>query len=100
MAPIIRKTRSQHKGEKFNVGGAWSQENESETQIGKQALVDSSPQVSHQQARPGSDLDQIRSELLEEKSAPASEPEYWDESHNWDLDNESEDYWHFLGRYE
>ena len=102
MTPIKRKTRSQHKGEKFNVGGAWSLESESETQIEEQASVDSSPHVSHQQTRPGSDLDQIRAELFEEKSAPTSEPEYWDESHNWDLDNESEseDYWHFVGRYE
>ena len=48
------------------------------------------------------DIDQIKAELLEERSSGLIESEYWDETHSWGMDDEeaSEEYWHFLGRYE
>ncbi len=48
-------------------------------------------------------IDQIRAELFEEKCLPLVESDYWDETHSWGSDNEiieSDDYWHFVGRYE
>ena len=48
-------------------------------------------------------IDRIRTELLEDNyHTKLVEPEYWDESHNWSDGDESvsDDYWHFLGRYE
>jgi hypothetical protein len=49
------------------------------------------------------DLDPIRTELLNDfHHRDFSESEYWDESHNWSDDGEpvSDEYWHFLGRFE
>lgn len=49
------------------------------------------------------DLDSIRTELLNDfHHEDLSESDYWDESHNWSVDSESpsDEYWHFLGRYE
>ncbi len=48
------------------------------------------------------DINQIRGEFREETSYPVVEPEYWDDTHNWgkEYGTESEDYWHFVGRYE
>ena len=103
MTPIKRKTRSQRQGEKFNVGGAWSQESEINTQTEKQALVSSTANddAVEQQSMSTTAIDQIRAELFEERHAPSVESEYQDESHNWlDDETESEDYRHFLGRYE
>ena len=47
-------------------------------------------------------IDQIRSELDEENFSALVESDYWDETHSWGADNEleSDDYWHFLGKYE
>ena len=47
-------------------------------------------------------IDQIRSELDEENFSALVESDYWDESHSWGADNEleSDDYWHFVGRFE
>ncbi len=47
-------------------------------------------------------IDQIRSELDEENFSALVESDYWDESHSWGADSEAEsdDYWHFLGKYE
>ena len=47
-------------------------------------------------------IDQIRSELEEEQRSALVESDYWDETHSWGADNdlESDDYWHFLGKYE
>ena len=47
-------------------------------------------------------IDEISSELIEDRRSGIVEFNYWDESHNWGSDNEvvSDDYWHFLGRYE
>ena len=47
-------------------------------------------------------IDQIRTELDEENFSALVESDYWDESHSWGADNEleSDDYWHFLGKYE
>ena len=48
------------------------------------------------------EVDQIRAELVEERSSTLLESDYWDESHSWGSDDEeeSDEYWHFLGRYE
>lgn len=48
------------------------------------------------------DINQIRVELREETSYPVVEPEYWDDTHNWqgEYGAESQEYWHFVGRYE
>ncbi len=47
-------------------------------------------------------IDQIRSELYEELRSTLVESDYWDETHSWGADNEveSDDYWHFVGRFE
>lgn len=47
-------------------------------------------------------IDQIRSELNEEQRSTLVESDYWDETHSWGADNEieSDDYWHFVGRFE
>ena len=47
-------------------------------------------------------IDQIRSELDEELRSTLVESDYWDETHSWGADNEveSDDYWHFVGRFE
>ena len=48
------------------------------------------------------DLDEIRAELREERNSALVESNYWDETHSWGSDEEeaSDEYWHFLGRYE
>ena len=48
------------------------------------------------------DLDEISSELREERNSALVESNYWDETHSWGSDDEegSDEYWHFLGRYE
>ena len=48
------------------------------------------------------DLDEISSELREERNSALLESDYWDETHSWGSDDEeeSDEYWHFLGRYE
>ena len=47
-------------------------------------------------------IDQIRSEIHEELRSNLVESNYWDETHSWGADNEieSDDYWHFVGRFE
>lgn len=47
-------------------------------------------------------IDQIRSEIYEELRSTLVESDYWDETHSWGADNEveSDDYWHFVGRFE
>ncbi len=47
-------------------------------------------------------INEIGSELADDRRSELIESNYWDETHNWGSDNESasEDYWHFLGRYE
>ena len=46
-------------------------------------------------------IDQIKAELLEEEYLNPTEPEYLDETHSWGNSlPKSEDYWHFVGRYE
>lgn len=102
-----RKTRSQHQGQKFNVGGAWTEEKEIEIQTKEYVTPDLIPNLPDRELTElksiyKSNIDQIRSEISEEKYTLSLESEYWDESHNWDLDNdtESEEYWHFVGRYE
>ncbi|MGK7950218.1 MAG: hypothetical protein AB4368_15905 [Xenococcaceae cyanobacterium] len=49
-----------------------------------------------------SEIDQIRAELVFERGSALLESDYWDESHSWGSDDEegSDEYWHFLGRYE
>ena len=49
-----------------------------------------------------SEIDQIRAELVFERGSALLESDYWDESHSWgsDEEEESDEYWHFLGRYE
>ena len=49
-----------------------------------------------------SEVDQIKAELVEERSSALLESNYWDETHSWGSDDEegSDEYWHFLGRYE
>ena len=48
------------------------------------------------------DVDEIKAELVEEKQSALLESDYWDETHSWgsDDDEASDEYWHFLGRYE
>ena len=48
-------------------------------------------------------IDRIRTEILEDQHhSQLVEPNYWDETHNWENNGElvSDEYWHFLGRYE
>jgi hypothetical protein len=47
-------------------------------------------------------INQICAELVEEQSKSDIDSEYSDDTHNWFDDGEefSDDYWHFLGRYE
>lgn len=99
-----KRTRSQRKGQKFNVGGPWTEEKEIEIQTKEEVTVDSTAnyESTGQESTSKSAIDQIRAELFEERYAPSVEPEYQDESHSWGTDNEteSEEYQHFLGRYE
>ena len=41
-------------------------------------------------------------QLDEEKHSALVESDYWDETHCWGADHETEsdDYWHFVGRFE
>ena len=47
-------------------------------------------------------LDEISAELKEENYSALVESDYWDETHSWGVDDEeaSDEYWHFLGRFE
>ena len=47
-------------------------------------------------------INEIRSELMEESNSALIESGYWDETHSWGSDDEeaSDEYWHFVGRYE
>ena len=47
-------------------------------------------------------INEIRSELMEERNSSLIESNYWDETHSWgsDDDEASDEYWHFVGRYE
>ena len=47
-------------------------------------------------------INEIRSELMEERNSSLIESDYWDETHHWGSDDEeaSDEYWHFVGRYE
>ena len=47
-------------------------------------------------------LDEISAELKEEGYSALVESDYWDETHSWGVDDEeaSDEYWHFVGRYE
>ncbi len=98
------RTRSQRQGQKFNVGGPWTKEKEIEIQTKAEVTIDSTTnyETIEQESTSKSAIDQIRAELFEERYAPSVEPEYEDESHSWGTDNEteSEEYQHFLGRYE
>ena len=98
-----RRTRSQRQGQKFNVRGPWREEKEIENQTKEEVPVDSTAnsESTGQESTSKSAIDQIRAELFEERFAPSVEPEYEDESHSWgDNETESEEYQHFLGRYE
>ena len=48
------------------------------------------------------EIDEIRGELVEEERSDLLESDYWDETHSWGADEEeaSDEYWHFVGRYE
>lgn len=98
-----RRTRSQRQGQKFNVGGPWREEKELRNPTKEGVTVDSTENYEStvQEATSKSSIDQIRAELFEERFAPSPEPEYEDETHSWaDNETESEEYQHFLGRYE
>ena len=98
-----RRTRSQRQGQKFNVGGPWREEKEMKNLTKEEVPVDSTANSESiaQESTSKSAIDQIRAELFEERFAPSPEPEYKDESHSWaDNETESEEYQHFLGRYE
>ena len=47
-------------------------------------------------------FNEINADLTDDKRSALVESNYWDETHAWGSDNEveSDDYWHFLGRYE
>lgn len=47
-------------------------------------------------------IDEIYSEFGEERRSGLLESDYWDETHSWGSDDEveSDEYWHFVGRYE
>ncbi|MDJ0650002.1 MAG: hypothetical protein QNJ60_15015 [Xenococcaceae cyanobacterium MO_188.B19] len=47
-------------------------------------------------------FNEINADITDDKRSAVVESNYWDESHNWgsDLEVESDDYWHFVGRYE
>ena len=47
-------------------------------------------------------INEIKAELTDDRRSQLVESNYWDESHSWGSDSEieSDDYWHFLGRYE
>ena len=99
-----RRTRSQRQGQKFNVGGAWTNEKAVEIETHEGVSIDSTAndESTEKESTSRSAIDQIRAELFEERYAPSTEPEYEDESHSWGIDNETEsvEYQHFLGRYE
>ena len=68
-----------------------------------------SPEVTKEASNPQlvnpsltNNIDQIRSEIDEELRSTLVESDYWDETHSWGADNEveSDDYWHFVGRFE
>ena len=46
-------------------------------------------------------IDEIHAELTDESNFNPDEPEYTDETYSWSNNlSESDDYWHFVGRYE
>ncbi len=47
-------------------------------------------------------FNEINADITDDERSAVVESNYWDETHNWgsDLEIESDDYWHFVGRYE
>ncbi len=47
-------------------------------------------------------INEISAELTDDRRSALVESNYWDETHSWGSDSEAEsdDYWHFVGRYE
>ena len=47
-------------------------------------------------------INEINADIIDDKRSALVESNYWDETHSWgsDLEVESDDYWHFVGRYE
>ncbi len=47
-------------------------------------------------------FNEINADITDDKRSAVVESNYWDETHNWGSGSEieSDDYWHFLGRYE
>ena len=47
-------------------------------------------------------INEISAELTDDKRSQLVESNFWDETHSWGSDHElaSDDYWHFVGRYE
>ena len=47
-------------------------------------------------------FNEINADITDDKRSALVESNYWDETHSWGSDSEAEsdDYWHFVGRYE
>ncbi len=47
-------------------------------------------------------FNEIKADITDDKRSAAVESGYWDETHSWGSDSEleSDDYWHFVVRYE
>ena len=47
-------------------------------------------------------FNEINADITDDKRSAVVESNYWDETHHWGSDSEieSDDYWHFVGRYE
>ncbi len=47
-------------------------------------------------------INEISAEFTDDRRLALVESNYWHETHNWGSDHEiaSDDYWHFVGRYE
>ncbi len=47
-------------------------------------------------------FNEINADITDDERSALVESNYWDETHSWGSDSEieSDDYWHFVGRYE
>ena len=108
--PEIRKVRK--RGEKKVLTDTVVQEEEPKPIVASQEETDSEesqkrlPKANITQSQGNfttiKGINEISAELTDDRRSELVESNYWDETHNWGSDNEavSDDYWHFVGRYE
>ncbi len=100
---IIRKETPQQpivqteKPEEVTISEKEIQEEESQDWISRAALRQDQGTFTTAKG-----INEISAELTDDRRSALVESNYWDETHNWGSDHElaSEDYWHFVGRYE